>query len=101
MARFKSFADFLELRAAVTSSSDPGSPSLRHDPADSGAQSTDDPESPTLPGDQVAERSMFRGVFKAVNPSRPVSPMNSKLLASPSRKRKLGSQVMGRRQPGA
>ena len=48
--------------------------------------------------DQVAGTSIFRGLFKnpfkAVNPSRPVSPNNSRLLASSARKR-LKSQVMG------
>jgi hypothetical protein len=34
-------------------------------------------------------------VFRAVNPARPASPTNSRLLASPFRKR-LTSQVMGR-----
>jgi hypothetical protein len=43
----------------------------------------------------VSERSMFRGVLRAVNPARPASPTNSSLLASPFRKR-LKSQVIGR-----
>jgi hypothetical protein len=43
----------------------------------------------------VSERSMFRGVFKAVNSARPASPTNSRLLASPFRKR-LKSEVIGR-----
>jgi hypothetical protein len=46
--------------------------------------------------DPLAERSLFRGLFKAVNPARPVSPTNSRLFATPSRKKRLGSQVMGR-----
>ncbi len=56
-----------------------------------------DRDEPGIPGgrDQVAERSIFRGMFKAVNPARPVSPINSRLLASPFRKR-LKSQIMGR-----
>jgi hypothetical protein len=45
--------------------------------------------------DQVAERSNFWGKFKEVNPARPVSPLNSRLLASPFRKR-FESQIMGR-----
>jgi hypothetical protein len=35
----------------------------------------------------VSERSLFRGVFKAVNPSRPASPTSSRLLASPFRRK--------------
>ena len=44
--------------------------------------------------DPVAERSLYP-LLGAVNPARPVSPMNSKLLAMPGR-RKLKGQVMGR-----
>ncbi len=46
-------------------------------------------------GAPVAERSVMGGIFKAVNPSRPVSPTNSRLFALPGRKR-FKSQVMGR-----
>ena len=42
----------------------------------------------------VAERSITGGMFKAVNPARPVSPMNSRLFALPGRRR-FKSQVMG------
>jgi hypothetical protein len=42
----------------------------------------------------VAERSITGGMFKAVNPARPVSPTNSRLFALPARKR-FKSQVMG------
>jgi hypothetical protein len=61
-------------------------------------------DAPTHPGrsadqDQVSERSrfsgLFKGLFKAVNPSRPLSPTNSRLLSSPFRKRHK-SQVMGK-----
>jgi hypothetical protein len=45
--------------------------------------------------DPVAERSITGGMFKAVNPARPVSPLNSRLLAGPF-PRKLKSQVIGR-----
>ena len=45
--------------------------------------------------DPVAERSMSGGLFKVVNPSRPVSPLNSKLLSGPFPKR-LKSQVIAR-----
>jgi hypothetical protein len=44
----------------------------------------------------MAERSVFRGLFKVVNPARPASPLNSRLLASPAKKKRPGSQVMGR-----
>jgi hypothetical protein len=43
----------------------------------------------------VAERSLMRGVFRAVNPARPVSPTSSRLLAGPF-PRKFKSQVIGR-----
>jgi hypothetical protein len=45
-------------------------------------------------GPPVAERSITGGMFKAVNPARPVSPTNSRLFALPGRKR-FKSQVMG------
>jgi hypothetical protein len=45
--------------------------------------------------DPVAERSSTGGLFKVVNPARPVSPRNSRLLAGPFPKR-LKSQVIGR-----
>jgi hypothetical protein len=44
----------------------------------------------------MAERSVFRGPFKVVNPARPASPLNSRLLASPAKKKRPGSQVMDR-----
>jgi hypothetical protein len=43
----------------------------------------------------VSERSITAGMFKAVNPARPVSPVNSRLLSGPF-PRKLKSQVVGR-----
>jgi hypothetical protein len=42
----------------------------------------------------VAERSITGGMFKAVNPARPVSPTNSRLFALPGKKR-FKSQIMG------
>ena len=45
-------------------------------------------------GAQVDERLFPRGMFKAVNPSRPVSPLNSRDLGSPDRKT-FKSQVVG------
>jgi hypothetical protein len=55
----------------------------------------DSEESP-MPGNgaPVAERSITGGMFKAVNPARPVSPTNSRLFALPGRKR-FKSQIMG------
>ena len=91
MRSFKTFAEFLEDREAESRGTDP---ILAGD--DFGVTGVD----PAQPGtigdqDQYAERSFFRGLFKVVNPVRPVSPLNSRLLASPIRKR-LKSQVIGR-----
>jgi hypothetical protein len=68
MKHFMTFAEYLHLRER------PGN-DLEHDP--------------------IAERSIMAGIFKAVNPARPVSPTNSRLLAAPFKK-KLKSQVIGR-----
>jgi hypothetical protein len=85
MENFMSFAEYLGQRDEARGSFVPS-------PTGDG----DAPDLPMVPGDPdpVSERSMFRGVFKAVKPARPASPTNSRLLASPSRKR-LGSQVIG------
>ena len=56
------------------------------------------PPRPEVPGQAaapVSARKLIPGWGKAVNPSRPVTPFNSKLLASPGRKR-LKSQVVNR-----
>jgi hypothetical protein len=45
--------------------------------------------------DPVAERSILGRMFKLVNPPRPVSPVNSRMLSGPFT-RKLKSRVMGR-----
>ncbi len=71
MRTFTSFAEYLVLRSAEEESG---------------------PDRDRAP---VAERSLMRGVFRAVNPARPVSPTNSRLLAGPF-PRKLKSQVIGR-----
>ena len=67
-----------------------GSPTRLHPP---------DPDA-AVDGGQVEQRSLlgnlFKGVFTVVNPSRPALPTNSRLLASPFRKRRLKSQVIGR-----
>jgi hypothetical protein len=98
MGCFRTFGEYLEQR---------GFPARDAVPADAvgvGAEAdwTGHPRpDPGILGDggHVSERSLFRnpfkGVFKAVNPARPVSPTNSRLVASPARRR-LGSQVIGR-----
>jgi len=99
MGDFQTFAEFLEQREAERRAADSG-------PAVDGFWGTESSEEPGIGGrparqgitggrDQVAERSIFCGLFKAVNPARPVSPLNSRLLASPFRKT-FKSQVMGR-----
>lgn len=100
MGTFKNFNQYLEQRAAdapiFTDQRRAALNDEESDPIDE--PMTGDsafPGSPDCQG-QVAERSMFRGMFKVVNPARPVSPNNSRLLSSPFRKRRLKSQVMGR-----
>jgi hypothetical protein len=85
--RYVTFAEYVEQR-------DAGYRCLRDTVEDSGRDRG-----------SLSERSRFRGVFAAVNPSRPASPTSSQLLASPYRRR-LGSQVVGRsssrrRDPGS
>jgi hypothetical protein len=79
MGNYPTFADYLGWRAA----------SGGGHVGDLGGRSRD------AGSDRLAERSLFGGLFKAVNPSRPVGPWNSRLVASPWRKR-LKGQVMGR-----
>jgi hypothetical protein len=55
----------------------------------------DEPAEPDQMQAPVAERSITGGLFKVVNPSRPISPVNSRLLSGPF-PRKLKSQVIGR-----
>jgi hypothetical protein len=90
MGNFMTFADYLERREADLRLFDPA----RNGDRAASIELHDLPMVPCDP-DPVSERSMFRGVFKAVNPARPASPTNSTMLASPSRKR-LKGQVMGR-----
>jgi hypothetical protein len=99
MGTFRSFADYVARRDLMRSAADPtravgddvdvvpnGSISIQ-------ASLEDD-------GGQVEQRSLygnlFKGVFTVVNPSRPALPTNSRLLASPFRRKRLKSQVMGR-----
>jgi hypothetical protein len=103
MMGYKTFSEYLEHRDAGVRSA-AGSPSL---PDYDGSSAADEParrDDAACPGvidaigrnrGHVSERSMFRGVFKSVNPARPASPTNSRLLASPFR-RQLKSQVIGR-----
>jgi hypothetical protein len=58
-------------------------------------RSAEEPSEPDQGQAPVAERSLMGGVFKAVNPARPVSPLNSRPLSFPGQK-KLKSQVIGR-----
>ena len=96
---FQTFTDFLRQRDAAGRAT---VPTLPVPGGDMVVPTTGD--APTHPGrsvgqDQVSERSrfsgLFKGLFKVVNPARPASPLNSRALASPFRK-KLKSQVMGR-----
>jgi hypothetical protein len=99
MGDFQTFAEFLERRDADGRAADPSTITVGsevtgpvEEPVTAG-----DPARPGVPGERVpvTERSISRGMFKAVNPARPVSPLNSRLLASPFRKR-FRSQIMGR-----
>lgn len=101
MNDFKTFAEYMEQRAAgVLSAADENPAHHRVDGVDPDGEPTpsrDQVRSGSSDDrDRVAERSMFKGLFKVVNPARPVSPTNSRLFSSPSRKRKLGGQIMGR-----
>jgi hypothetical protein len=80
MESYSTFADYLEWRAASG-----GGPA-----GDLTVGSGD------VSRDPMAERSVFRGLLKVVNPARPASPLNSPLPASPAKKKRPGSQVMGR-----
>ena len=103
MNGYKTFGEYLEQRVAAN---DAASRPRRHDargvdPA-AGSPRHNGPPRPDAPADegQVEARSMFgnlfKSPFKAVNPARAVSPTNSRLLASPFRKQRLKSQVIGR-----
>lgn len=98
MVSFKTFGEYLEQRTSFVPNAGPS----RADGGGTGANFTEYPlPDPGIPGDgrHVSERSRFRNPYKvvsgAVNPSRPVSPTNSRLLSFPARKR-LKSQIVGR-----
>jgi hypothetical protein len=96
---FQTFTEFLRLRDGDRRATDPTLPVPCGDMVE--PTTSDDPTHPgrSVDRDQVSERSrfsgLFKGLFKVVNPARPASPTNSRLLASPF-KRKLKSQVMGK-----
>jgi hypothetical protein len=96
---FQTFTEFLKLRDGDRRAADPTLPVPGGDMVE--PTTGDDPThmGRSIDRDQVFERSRFKGLytglFRVVNPSRPASPLNSRLLASPF-KRKLKSQVMGR-----
>ena len=103
MSGYKSFSEFLEQRDAANyaarQSSGPDAGGF--DPVARSRFHDDSPQSDTAGNEgQVEARSMFgslfKSPFKAVNPARPVSPTNSRLLASPFGKRRLRSQVIGK-----
>jgi hypothetical protein len=99
MNGYKTFAEFLEQRRA---GSRRGAPDAREfAPPTESPTRYDLPDPEAVGGEGPVEerssfRNPFRGVFKAVNPARPVLPTNSRLLASPFRKRRLKSQVIGK-----
>lgn len=103
MESYKTFAEFLDQRDAIGRGTDTSPASMEDGWIDPPGEPTTG-DDPTQPGsgvdrDQVFERSrfsgLFKGLFKVVNPARPASPLNSRALASPFRKR-LKSQVMGK-----
>lgn len=91
MSVYKTFGEFVEHRGALRPRPKP----------EAGVEGEMAPLQPSVAAgaDPFTERSAFRnpfkGLFKVVNPARPASPTNSRLLASPFRK-KLKGQVMGR-----
>jgi hypothetical protein len=104
MNGYPTFSEYLEQRdAARLCAALPMPPDARGIDPGTGSPTHDNLEEPEVAGDegQVEQRSifgaLFKNPFKAVNPSRPVLPTNSLLLASPfRRKRRLKSQVVGR-----
>jgi hypothetical protein len=104
MGDYPTFTEYLEQRDAVRyADSQPPPLDAREFDLGTGASIQNDLEEPGAAGDEgrVETRSLFgalfKNPFKAVNPSRPVLPTNSLLLASPfRRKRRLKSQVVGR-----
>jgi hypothetical protein len=103
MNGYKTFSQYLEQRDGVNdAASQPRRPDARGLKPVAGSRLHDDTRQSYTAGHegQVEERSVlgniFKSPFKAVNPARPVSPTNSKLLASPFRKQRLRSQVIGR-----
>src|SRR5690349_5862287 len=81
MSHYPTFAEYLERRNSASRNGKRLPPDLL--------------DAPAPRQDPLSDGLFPRGFFKAVNPARPVSPLNSRLLAAPTRKR-LKSQVMGR-----
>jgi hypothetical protein len=103
MNGYISFNEFLEQRDAACRADTPTSPlGARGIEPVAGSATRYVLREPEAAGDegQIEARSIFGKFFKspskAVNPSRPVLPTNSRLLASPFRKKRLKSQVVGR-----
>jgi hypothetical protein len=104
MKLYMGFTEYLERRdAARIADLQSSSPGARETDPGTGSpthHNLPDPEAAVDEG-QVEARALFgalfKSPFKAVNPSRPVLPTNSLLLASPfRRKRRLKSQIIGR-----
>jgi hypothetical protein len=103
MGNYMTFTEYLERRdAASRVAPQPSPPRARESDPGTGAPTQYDPGKPEVAGDegQVEARSLFgnlfKSIFKPVNPSRPVMPTNSRLLASPFNKKRLKSQISGR-----
>jgi hypothetical protein len=103
MGGYMTFGEYLERRdAALLRAAQPMPLDAREfDPGTWSPTHYDLPE-PEVAGNQghVEQRSifgnLFKNPFKPVNPSRPVLPSNSRLLASPFNKKRLKSQIIGR-----
>jgi hypothetical protein len=103
MGGYMTFGEYLEQRDAAHHA-DPQPPPLDARGTDPGTWSPThyDLGKPEVAGDEgrVEARSLFgnwfKSIFKPVNPSRPVLPTNSRLLASPFNKKRLKSQIVGR-----
>jgi hypothetical protein len=104
MSGYMTFGEYLAQRdAALRRGAQPPPLDARGLDPGAGTPIGDHLSDPEVAGDggRVEERSIFSGLFKnpikAVNPSRPVLPTNSLLLASPfNKKRRLKSQIIGR-----
>jgi hypothetical protein len=104
MNGYMTFGEYLEQRdAAFYGAAQPSPLGAREFDPGTGSPTRYNLGEPEVAGDegQVEARSifgnLFKSIFKPVNPSRPVLPSNSRLLASPfRRKHRLKSQIIGR-----